>query len=231
MMAVVMATSLILSPLTHVQAASDPKTGYLYGVGYREQELQQSKTTSFSSEEVGPIQYASYAGNTNIFIKGAGLHIDPDANLIMLSSLTFEGQSFLCPMLTLDDSFQSNPKNGMLSYRLPSIEKIFGLPEKMFMRYDSLSFELSILKIRADGSHETLKCKTSNNCRIHFRRYTSPVVYYVSPQYVYFKSTTNFYFNARYVPNYVKGLVAEDLPIVNAKIGNGRLDFENYLSH
>ena len=45
----------------------------LFGAGYREQELQVAKGTTFNSEKPTGIPYASFAGDTNIFIKGDGL--------------------------------------------------------------------------------------------------------------------------------------------------------------
>jgi len=50
----------------------------------------------------------------------------------------------MAPQLTLDDSFQSNTAAGMLSYRLPSIDKIFGLPRDHFAHMGYLGFTLSI---------------------------------------------------------------------------------------
>jgi len=50
---------------------------YLEGIGYREQALQQAKGSKFSSEVAEGVNYASFAGNTNIFIKGHGLNENP----------------------------------------------------------------------------------------------------------------------------------------------------------
>jgi len=62
------------------------KSRFLFGIGYREQELQQAKSEKFASDTVGEIKHASFAGNTNIFIKGSGLATDPEANFIILKS-------------------------------------------------------------------------------------------------------------------------------------------------
>jgi len=66
-------------------------TGFLYGIGYREQELQQAKSTTFNAETPSGVGYASYAGYTNIFIEGHDFAKDPDANFIVLESSDFEG--------------------------------------------------------------------------------------------------------------------------------------------
>jgi len=86
----------------------------------------------------------SWAGNTNIFIKGSGLATDPEANFIVLKSSNFDNTKFIAPQLTLDDSFQSNTAAGLLSYRLPSVEKIFGVPQAVFEHEKVLTFYLSI---------------------------------------------------------------------------------------
>ena len=54
-----------------VQAKSSPAFT-LSGIGYREQELQVAKGSVFSSEAPTGVYHASFAGNTNIFIKGDG---------------------------------------------------------------------------------------------------------------------------------------------------------------
>jgi hypothetical protein len=50
---------------------------YLEGIGYREQALQQAKGASFESETPNGIPYASFGGDTHIFIKGGGLEMNP----------------------------------------------------------------------------------------------------------------------------------------------------------
>jgi len=75
---------------------------------------------------------------------------DPDANFIVLSSNNFEGQKFIAPQLTLDDSFQSNTAAGLLSYRLPSVEKIFGLPQSTFEHMSTLTFQLQIRTVNGE---------------------------------------------------------------------------------
>jgi len=141
-----------LFDLASVNAAPNDKlqSGKLFGVGYREQELQQAKSGKFDSEAVGVVEHASFAGGTNIFIKGTNLAMAPEANLIVMRSREFE-EKFLAPMLNLDDSFQSSTANGMLSYRLPSIERLFGIPEAEFRHYTSLNFDVMIRTITEVG--------------------------------------------------------------------------------
>jgi len=81
---------------------------YLNGIGYREQELQLAKGTNFESEEATGVRYASFAGGTNIFIKGVGLNFSPEKNSIRLTSHE-KGVSFIAPALTEEDQFNSHP--------------------------------------------------------------------------------------------------------------------------
>ena len=53
---------------------------YLDGIGYREQALQQPKTSFFKSEKPEGVLYASFNGGTNIFIKSPSLHDLPAMN-------------------------------------------------------------------------------------------------------------------------------------------------------
>lgn len=62
---------------TFVGNAEAAGSNYLEGVGYREVALQQPKTSFFESEDANGINYASFAGGTNIFIKSPGLNENP----------------------------------------------------------------------------------------------------------------------------------------------------------
>lgn len=142
-------------------------------------------------------------------------------------SVDFE-TTFAAPLLTLDDSFQSNPKSGTLSYRLPSLEDIFGLPIEFFESYDLMTFILKVQAVTAEGS-ETLSCTTGSYCYIYYRRYTTAPIFFVTPPVMYYESKVEFFFNPRYIPQLIYDLGPEDLPIINAKIGLGRLDFDGFM--
>ena len=60
-------------PIPHVRA----QDAYLNGIGYREQALQVPKGALFMSEDPVGVPYASYAGDTNIFIKGTSFSMRP----------------------------------------------------------------------------------------------------------------------------------------------------------
>jgi hypothetical protein len=110
-----------------VSAVDISTTYYLHGIGYREQELQVSKGTRFASEDPTGIPWASFAGGTNIFIKGVGLAENPQSNDVMFYSKEFD-KTFPSLPLSEDDAFGSNAMLGTLAYRIPSIEDLFGVP-------------------------------------------------------------------------------------------------------
>lgn len=62
--------------------ANDETSGYLNGIGYREQALQVAKTSFFKSEKPTGVHYASFGGGTMTFIKGIGLVDNPSSNKI-----------------------------------------------------------------------------------------------------------------------------------------------------
>lgn len=119
---------------TSCVSASDDTTFYLHGIGYREQELQVSKGTRFESEDPTGIPWASFAGGTNIFIKGVGLDENPQSNDVIFFSKEFNEKIPSLP-LSEDDAFGSNALLGTLAYRIPSIEELFGQPMNVFDKY------------------------------------------------------------------------------------------------
>jgi hypothetical protein len=101
---------------------------FLEGIGYREAALQQPKTTFFKSEEANGVNYASFNGGTNIFIKSSELHELPALNYIYLRSREFNNAVLMAPLLDEDDAFNSNPTLGFITYRIPSPAELFGVP-------------------------------------------------------------------------------------------------------
>ena len=108
--------------------------GQLYGIGYREQELQVAKGTTFNEEDPTGIAHASFAGDTNIFIKGDGLVEAIQSNIVVMYSHELEVE-LVAPPLTENDAFGSNPNMGFLQYRLPSPATLFGFPKEQFDSY------------------------------------------------------------------------------------------------
>ena len=64
---------LCLMLFTSMASCQSANGKILEGLGYREQELQVAKGTTFNDESANGIPYAAFNGGTNIFIKGLGL--------------------------------------------------------------------------------------------------------------------------------------------------------------
>ena len=112
-------------------SALDLKASALEGVGYREQELQQARGSSFKSNEANGLPMVSFGGGTHIFIKSHDLHDNALSNIILMKSIQF-GTLVKAPPLTQDDAFNSNPDVGSISYRLPDLATLFGMPQTRF---------------------------------------------------------------------------------------------------
>jgi hypothetical protein len=115
----------------------------LHGIGYREQELQQAKGSRFTTDEPEGITWASFAGGTNIFVKGYGFNPNPESNRILLYSKELD-QTIMAPLLTEDDAFGSHTKTGYLQYRLGSVSDILNVPRRFLDSYLSMGFVLKV---------------------------------------------------------------------------------------
>jgi len=144
-------------------SATGNADGKLFGIGYREQELQVAKGLNFASESATGVKWASYAGGTNIFIKGDRLSDDPQSNTVVMKSVEFD-MEVVAPRLTEDDAFASNPILGTIAYRVPSLEKLYGLPMSFFDQYQTMTFIISIIALDPDLGPITLRCPTESNC-------------------------------------------------------------------
>ena len=133
----------------------------MVGIGYREQELQQAKNPNFRSETASGVTYASFAGGTNIFIHGSGLHTTAQANRIVMYSHELK-KDIPAPGLTEDDAFNSNViGTGKLSYRVSSPHVLLGVPEEMLDEYQTMTFTIKIIaKNDLINEDENFECKT-----------------------------------------------------------------------
>jgi len=61
----------------------------------------------------------------------------------MLYSRELE-QTIVAPLLTEDDAFGSNPEQGFIVYRLPSLGDLMGVPLSFLDSYSTMTFDLSI---------------------------------------------------------------------------------------
>jgi len=132
-----------------------------------------------------------------------------------------------CPGLTENDAFGSQPQNGFITYRTPSISTLFGMPKEMFDSYQIMKFEV-VLVVHDDLLSEdiTLRCKEIKNCMITYQKKVSPVMHTLAPPVVYMGSQVTLHFDPKYTMSVIKGLLSDELPWINVKIDGALLDFD-----
>jgi hypothetical protein len=62
------------------------------------------------------------------------------------------------PPLTADDAFGSQPLLGSITYRLPSVDVLFGMPINYFDSYQTMSFEIRVIAEDPDLGPVPLRC-------------------------------------------------------------------------
>jgi len=90
------------------------------------------------------------------------------------------------PRLTEDDAFNSNTAMGFITYRLPAIDKLLGVPMTVLDSYPQIIFELYLVV-----NHDLFEpfedhCGNKKYCLVYYRKMYSPIVYTLSPPVVYF---------------------------------------------
>ena len=216
--------SLILMALTQISIVH---AGYLDGIGYRRQELQQAKGAQQAGENPTGIPWASMAGGTHIFIKGAGMADNSQSNIPVLYSHQFDYDLVSLP-LSEDDSFNSHASLGHIAYRLPAIDELFALPYSYLDQYDVYEFTLYLYSYDDNGIPHKLRCQNTALCYIKYARITTPKVFWTIPRVVYADADVQLFMNPMSVPNLVSGVKSDDKAFINAKIGGMNLDFEEY---
>jgi len=139
-------------------------------------------------------------------------------------------QDIMAPLLTEDDAFNSHPFLGNIAYRLPGLDELIGVPMTYLSGYQSMTFTLSVISNDELGE-ETLECSTASKCKIVFYRAYTPVLYYIAPPVVYYQSFTEFWFDPRGTANLIKDLENDEMPFINAKIGESNVDFEDLIDY
>jgi hypothetical protein len=84
----------------------------------------------------------------------------------MMYSETF-GMEIPSTPLTEEDAFNSHPMLGSISYRLPAIDKLFGMPMNYFDKYQTMKFYISIISNDPDLGPIPIACKgNQENCAV-----------------------------------------------------------------
>ena len=131
----------------------------------------------------------------------------------------------MAPLLTEDDAFNSHPILGTIAYRLPSLDKLIGVPMSYLSGYHEMVFTLSVIADNELGP-QTLECGSSWKCKITYRRHYTPVLYYIKPPIVYYESQVEVWFDPRSTDDLISDLENDEMRFINAKIGPALLDFE-----
>ena len=208
-----------------VQANEPIRRPIAKGIGYREQELQLAKGAKFSSEVPNGVKWASFNGGTHIFFKSVKLNLAPEKNVIWVYSEELK-QEIPCPPMTEADVFNSQPAMGSISYRLPSITKLFNLPPESFDHLTKMNFIVSV-HAPDEPTMNILACANEANCRLVYQRDYTPTIYFISPRVTYYESITEVWFNPQNTMTLIEDLDGDELPFINAKIGGNLIDFED----
>lgn len=76
------------------------------------------------SEDPVGVLYASFAGDTNIFIRGSSFSMTTRSNQIKLTCVEIPKIIIFPLILAEDDIFNSHPALGELVYRIPPLNKL-----------------------------------------------------------------------------------------------------------
>ena len=136
----------------------------------------------------------------------------------------------MAPLLTEDDAFNSHPLLGTIAYRLPSVDKLFGVPMSYLSGYHEMNFTLSVIASNELGP-QTLECEMPSKCQIIYRRHYTPVLYYIKPPIVYYESFVEVWFDPRSTQSLISGLEEDEMIFINAKVGPALLDFEDMVDN
>lgn len=128
--------------------------------------------------------------------------------------------------MTEEDVFNSQPAMGSISYRLPSIPKLFDLPASSFEHLTKMNFIVSV-HAPDEPTMNILECRTEARCKLTYQRDYTPTIFFISPRVTYYESMTEVWFNPQNTMTLIEDLDGDELPFINAKIGGNLIDFED----
>jgi hypothetical protein len=88
-----------------------------------------------------------------------------------------------------------------------------------FDKYETMTFYLSIIAEDPDLGPVPLECNVRSKCILQFRKSYTPVIYYISPQVVYYGSYTEMIFDPKHTTTLISNLDTDEMLFINAKIG------------
>jgi hypothetical protein len=136
-------------------------------------------------------------------------------------------QTFSAPLLTEDDAFNSNPEAGFISYRVPSLTKLMGVPDEFVNQYGTMTFTIDIDSNDSLLGQTKLRCYTTSACQLRYVRAYTPVIYELSPPVVYHNAEALVYFDPKSTTSLIKDLESDEMAFINVKIGGVLMDFED----
>jgi len=77
--------------------------------------------------------------------------------MLVMTAADLDMREMIAPAMTEEDIFNSQPAAGHISYRIPSIPKLFNLPEENFDHYQTMTFYVSVIA-QAQPFPYHLKC-------------------------------------------------------------------------
>jgi hypothetical protein len=83
---------------------------------------------------------------------------------------------------------------GSISYRLPSITKLFNLPPESFDHLTKMNFIVSV-HAPDEPTMNILHCPDEAKCKLTYQRDYTPTIFFISPRVTYFESVTEVWFN------------------------------------
>ena len=134
--------------------------------------------------------------------------------------------TIVAPSLDEDDAFGSNPEQGFIQYRLPSLGDLLNVPQAFLDSYSSMTFDLSVHI--SDGLREDYvdTCKTASLCKIVFYKAYTPVIQGLNPPVIYLDSMAEVVFNPKSIMNLISDLASDELPFINTRVAGNMIDFE-----
>jgi hypothetical protein len=100
------------------------------------------------------------------------------------------------------------------------------MPKENFDSYWEMTFVLSVM-----SNGVRMNCPSSSKCSIKYSKNYTPIIYHLNPRVVYRDSLVDIWFDPKNVMSKISNLDDDELPFINAKIGNALLDFEDRVSH
>jgi hypothetical protein len=173
------------------------------------------------------VTMASFAGGTELLIKGKGFNDSPSSNLIQYDEDNDDVTVVIGPDLSEDNTIRSCPHNGVLQYTTPTIGTLFGTDDSYFDGETQMNMYLSVYAIDDDtGSYNELSCSTNSYCKVKLSRYYTPILYEVAPPVQYAWGNNTYVFD----PTGCQDLKQDDeLAFVSVKVDDNFIGFEDFI--